>query len=274
MDARPVNQAGFRYSLVLLALLCSTLLFTSGCDSPPKTFGCPGALQPYQGKCMSAMAINYAGCTEGKGVSSTDEITTGVGGTLEVVTDASLKVAYKKAQQEDTPVALEIVKDCMEIARRDSAASDPEQSTAAKYQRKIDQDLQQWQPQPKQTALPGQPKQSLVPVLFTISSTASPPSLTTATCPAVITFTGTVDYSGPGGTFQYVWLRSDGATQTTPGELTFKAAGRQTISTTWTLGAPVSAFQPFNGWEQLKMMSPVVLSNPSTFTLNCTGSKG
>lgn len=274
MGARAINPTAIRHWLVLLELLCLTSLLASGCGQPPPDIKCPGGLQLYKGKCMSVMAINYAGCTEGKGVSSTDEITAGVGGTLKVVTDASLKVAYKKAQQEDTPVALQIVKDCMEIARSNSAITDPEQSTAAGYQRKIDQDLQQWQPQPKQTASPTQPKQTPPTALFSVSSTASPASLTTTSCPAVITFTATIDYSGSGGTFQYMWLRSDGATQTTPGELTFKAAGRQTVSTTWTLGASLPAFQPFNGWEQLKIVSPIVLSNPAAFTLNCTGPKG
>jgi hypothetical protein len=93
------------------------------------------------------MAIQYVGCTDGRGMSTTTEIGGGVGGTFKVVADASLKAAYKRTQQEDTPVALEIVKDCMEIARTSSAASDPEQSIAAAYQRQVDQSLQQWQQQ-------------------------------------------------------------------------------------------------------------------------------
>jgi len=102
------------------------------------------------------------------------------------------------------------------------------------------------------------------------SASASPANLTTSSCPAMITFTAVISYSGPAGTYQYVWLRSDGAIQTTPGTVSFAGSGTQTVSTTWTLGAATSTFQPFNGWEQLKILSPVVVSNQAAFTLNCT----
>jgi hypothetical protein len=91
------------------------------------------------------MAIEYVGCTEGRGISPTTEIGGGVGGTLKVVANASLNVAYKKTKQENTPVALEIVKDCMAIAKSNAAASDPEQGTATAYQQRFDQALRQWQ---------------------------------------------------------------------------------------------------------------------------------
>jgi hypothetical protein len=57
----------------------------------------------------------------------------------------SLKLAYKTTQQEDTPVALRIVKYCMEIAKRSSSVTDPEQRVATEYVHRFDQDLQEWQ---------------------------------------------------------------------------------------------------------------------------------
>jgi hypothetical protein len=89
------------------------------------------------------MAIEYVGCTEGRGVNTTRELGGGIGGTFKVVANASLNLAYKKSQQENTPVALEIVKDCMEIAK--SSGSGAEQSLAVAFQQRADQYLQQWQ---------------------------------------------------------------------------------------------------------------------------------
>ncbi len=146
MNIRNITPTRLRHSLAFLVLVPLVLLLVPACGGPSQP-ECPSGLHPYNGKCLSSMAIQYVGCTEGRGVSTTTEIGGGAGGTLKVVADASLKAAYKRTQQEDTPVALEIVKDCMEIARTSSAASDPEQSTAAAYQRQIDQSLQQWQQQ-------------------------------------------------------------------------------------------------------------------------------
>jgi UDP-N-acetylenolpyruvoylglucosamine reductase len=90
------------------------------------------------------MAIEYVGCTEGRGISPTTEIGGGIGGTLKVVANASLKVAYKKTKQENTPVALQVVKDCMEIAKSNSSAADPEQTIATNYQQQVEQSLQEF----------------------------------------------------------------------------------------------------------------------------------
>ncbi len=144
MDACNIGQTVFRYRLGLLVLLpLVTQLVVPGCR--PSQPACTGGLHPYKDKCLSNMAIQYVGCTEGRGISPTTEISGGVGGTLKVVADASLKLAYKKTQQENTPVALQIVKDCMEIAKDTSPAGDPEQSAATDYQHQFDQALQQWQ---------------------------------------------------------------------------------------------------------------------------------
>jgi hypothetical protein len=146
MDVGNIVQTVIHYRLVLLVLLFLTVLLAA-CNSFESEPTCTGNLQPYKRKCLSNMAIEYVGCTEGRGISPTTEFSGGVGGTFKVVADASLNLAYKQTQQENTPVALQIIKDCLEVAKSNSSASDPEQSIATDYQRQVDQSLQQWQQQ-------------------------------------------------------------------------------------------------------------------------------
>lgn len=94
---------------------------------------CPAGLHAYKDKCLTNMAIQYVGCTDGRGVDVTTEL--GVGGTFKEVAEVSLNVAYKQAKEENTPVVLQIVKDCLEIARTTSPPDDPEQAAAAQFQR-------------------------------------------------------------------------------------------------------------------------------------------
>jgi len=96
---------------------------------------CPAGLHQYKDKCLTNMAIQYVGCTDGKGVNVTTEI--GAGGTFKEVAEVSLNLAYKQAKEENTPVALQIVKDCLEIARTTSPPDDPEQAAAAQFQRDV-----------------------------------------------------------------------------------------------------------------------------------------
>jgi len=146
-DVGNIVQTVVRYRPVLLVVLLPLTMLVAACNPFESEATCTGNLHPYKGKCLSNMAIEYVGCTEGRGISPTTEISGGVGGTLKVVANASLNLAYKRTQQENTPVALQIVKDCMEIAKSNSSASDPEQSIATDYQRQVDQSLQQWQQQ-------------------------------------------------------------------------------------------------------------------------------
>jgi hypothetical protein len=84
-------------------------------------------------------------------------------------------------------------------------------------------------------------------------------------CPAKITFTATIHYSGS-GTVQYTWLRSDGAHGPTR-SMTLKGGGTQTINTTWQLG------KSYSGWQAVKVLSPVAYESPhATFELACNGS--
>ena len=126
--------------LLVLALASIAVLATPGCGSSPPN--CASGYQPYKSNCLTNSAIQYVRCTEGRGLSTTTEIGGGLGGTFKVVANATLNVAYKKAKQENTPVALQIVKDCLEIAK-----SSPEHDTATAFQGKVEQYLQQWQRQ-------------------------------------------------------------------------------------------------------------------------------
>ena len=88
-------------------------------------------------------------------------------------------------------------------------------------------------------------------------------------CPVTIRFTGYISTDGP-GTVKYTFTRSDGALG--PVEtLDFKAAGTQSVSTTWTLGDATS-LPSYEGWQSLKVLSPNELeSNHKTgsFVVKC-----
>jgi hypothetical protein len=138
MGVDHLEETASRYRLILLMLLSVVgSMLVAGCSSQPS---CPSGLHPYKDKCLTTMAIQYVGCTEGRGISPTTEISGGVGGTLKVVADASLTLAVKRTDQENTPVALKIVTDCMEIAKNTTPPDDQEQGVAASF-------LQTWQQQ-------------------------------------------------------------------------------------------------------------------------------
>ena len=125
-----ITRTGRRSRLVVLVLvLLAAVPIAAACSAQD----CPAGLHPYQNKCLTNMAIQYVGCTDGRGVNVTTEL--GAGGTLKEVAEVSLNVAYKQAKDENTPVALQIVKDCLEIARTTSPPDDPEQAAAAEFQR-------------------------------------------------------------------------------------------------------------------------------------------
>jgi len=81
---------------------------------------CAGNLHAYKGACLSNTAIVYAECTRGRGMNVTKEISGKAGGTFRVVANSSLQAAYKKSQTEDQPVAMQIVHDCLAIAKESS----------------------------------------------------------------------------------------------------------------------------------------------------------
>lgn len=136
MDGETRGGSATRLCSIVLALVVGGASFVIAACNP--FVSCSSGLHEYKGKCLTNMAIQYVGCTEGKGINTTSEISAGVGGTFKVVADATLTVAMKKSQTENTPVALQIVKDCLEIAKTNSPPDDPEQAIAASYQK-------QWQ---------------------------------------------------------------------------------------------------------------------------------
>ena len=91
-------------------------------------------------------------------------------------------------------------------------------------------------------------------------------------CPVTLNFTGSISTDGA-GTVQYTFVRSDGATGPVQ-TLDFKAAGTQTVSTTWTIGNAKS-LPSYQGWQALRIISPNAMeSNHETgsFAMNCGGS--
>ncbi|HEX8453763.1 MAG TPA: hypothetical protein VF647_16795 [Longimicrobium sp.] len=87
----------------------------------------------------------------------------------------------------------------------------------------------------------------------------------TGTCPVQVTFTGTVQATGP-GTVRYQWERSDGAVPRAF-SINFTAAGTRTVRSTWTLGA---AGRETSGWQRLRLLEPHAnASDPATFRFRC-----
>jgi hypothetical protein len=125
VDTRQIGQNTLRYRLLLLAVL-PLVMFVPGCGGDGDG-SCPEGLNRHHGKCLTSMAIVYVDCTEGRGISTTTKVSGGVAGTLEVVTNASVNVASEKTRQEDRTVALQKIRDCLNIAKRGSAANNPEQ---------------------------------------------------------------------------------------------------------------------------------------------------
>ncbi|HEU5474325.1 MAG TPA: hypothetical protein VFV67_27060 [Actinophytocola sp.] len=137
----------------VLALLLFAALLVGGCgvgsEAQPQ---CPEGLNPYKGKCLDRVAIQYVGCTEGRGFNVTDEISASVGGSFRVVADASLSVARKKVQEENTPVALQVVKDCLELAKQ-SATAGPDQAAVAAFQQQVDKSFKEFEERTQQHRL-------------------------------------------------------------------------------------------------------------------------
>jgi hypothetical protein len=87
------------------------------------------------------------------------------------------------------------------------------------------------------------------------------------TCPLKAAFNGYITTNGP-GTVKYTFTRNDGATGPIYA-MEFKEAGRQEVSTDWTLG-DASALPHYVGWQAIKILSPNELkSDPALFELTC-----
>jgi hypothetical protein len=89
------------------------------------------------------------------------------------------------------------------------------------------------------------------------------------TCPVEIRFSGRISVAGGPGSVTYRFIRSDGASAPVQ-VLNFDGPGSKNVSTTWRLGAPTSRFNPYRGWQAIKILDPVEKqSNKASFTLRC-----
>ncbi|WIX90389.1 hypothetical protein [Amycolatopsis sp. DG1A-15b] len=139
-----INVERFRRfrSAALTLFLALAMMVIPSCAGAPT---CAAGTQAYEGVCLSDMAVQYVVCTKDRGVNVTTKLDGKVSGTFKVVADAALQLGYEKSKQENTPVALQIVKDCMAIAKTASPPSDPERAQIAGFQQRADQALQDWQ---------------------------------------------------------------------------------------------------------------------------------
>jgi hypothetical protein len=96
------------------------------------------------------------------------------------------------------------------------------------------------------------------------------PAASKGPCPATFTFTGKVALSKQ-GRFTYKWERSDGAVDTTAHPpVAYDGVHAALVSETWTLGAALPAFHPFNGWVKLHVLTPQdKVSSPANIRLDC-----
>lgn len=90
-------------------------------------------------------------------------------------------------------------------------------------------------------------------------------------CPATIKFDGEIAIKGitkPPVTLNYIFTRSDGATDTNVKTLTFETDGAKKVSTTWTLGG--DKLPTYSGWQAIKVLTrPAVESNKAKFEIKC-----
>ena len=90
-------------------------------------------------------------------------------------------------------------------------------------------------------------------------------------CPIKVVFNGYITTDGP-GTVKYTFTRSDGATAPVL-TMDFKEAGRQPVSTDWTLGDAI-VLPHFGGWQAIRILSPNSYeSNKATFVIDCQAGK-
>jgi len=92
------------------------------------------------------------------------------------------------------------------------------------------------------------------------------PASYSGSCPAKITFKGTI-MSSKAGRVQYKFIRSDNANAPVQ-TLVFDKPGRKTVSTTWQLGGP--SLPQYAGWEAIQIIYPQqATSNKAMFKVQC-----
>jgi hypothetical protein len=93
---------------------------------------------------MSAAAIAYVGCVDRHGADPATDAGGAVGGDLGAVAAASLPTAHRRTEQNGTPMPLQDVIDCLEVALDDPSLPQPERTRAADVQRRADKLKRRW----------------------------------------------------------------------------------------------------------------------------------
>ena len=103
-------------------------------------------------------------------------------------------------------------------------------------------------------------------------SLAVSPAASKGPCPVEFKFTGKVVLNGRGN-FTYKWERGDGAIDSTaPHAGTYDGVHPTIVETTWTLGAAIPLFHPFDpakSTQTLHILTPTDTSKTARFHLDC-----
>ena len=105
-------------------------------------------------------------------------------------------------------------------------------------------------------------------------SLAVSPAASKGPCPVEFTFKGKVMLNGRGN-FTYKWERGDGAIDSTaPHTGTYDGVNPAIVETTWTLGAAMPLFHPYDpakSTQTLHILTPSNVSKTARFHLDCGG---
>ena len=135
-----------------------------------------------------------------------------------------------------------------------------EETTAAET---VTEDIVTEEAATEETPAEATTEEATVPFAVTsVTASVDSPSFT-GPCPHTFNFSAVITVNGP-GTVTYRWERSGGLIA--PAEsITFAAAGSQTVTTSWSLGASGTR------WQRVVIFTPNNMgSNRANFTLTCT----
>jgi len=133
---RRFRQARFgglvrRCVVALAAVLIAGVMAACGSEPPQST--CTGGLERYKDHCVTHTTVAYLGCVEAKDKNLTQGFE--IGAELPAAADSTVKLAYTRAQQDDSAAALQFVKDCLSLAK-EWAGSGKEADAASSYEKK------------------------------------------------------------------------------------------------------------------------------------------
>jgi hypothetical protein len=128
------RSCGMTLAGLLLAVGLSACWPLPGPQSPP----CSGRTQDYHGTCVPHATAEYLTCIQDRGFSPSTDVSAGV--PLPKVAGATLQVAYKTSKEEDSIVALQIVRDCLTLAEH-AATSGTDRGGARQYARQATRDI-------------------------------------------------------------------------------------------------------------------------------------